>query len=168
MILFFAAHRSLRAVARALALVGFLSACIVAACAQPSKLPVVEGRFVTSSGATTPTYKLEVCANDGERAMGLMYRRALAQDAGMIFLFPEERHNSFWMKNTYIPLDMVFVGRDMKVVGVLHNVPPLNELPRSVGKLSMYVLEFAAGTMKLHGVEEGAELKLLSPLPTAQ
>ena len=168
MIFFFAAHRSVRAVARSIALVGFLSACIVSACAQPSKLPVVEGRFVTTSGATTPNFKLEVCANDGERAMGLMYRRALAKDAGMIFLFPEERHNSFWMKNTYIPLDMVFVGRDMKVVGVLHNVPPLNELPRSVGKLSMYVLEFAAGAMKLHGVEVGAELKLLTPLPTAQ
>jgi uncharacterized membrane protein (UPF0127 family) len=165
--LFVAARRSVRRVANSLVLVGFLSACIVSACAQSSKLPVVEGRFLTTSGAETPSFKLEVCANDGERSMGLMYRRALAKDAGMIFLFPEERHNSFWMKNTYIPLDMVFVGRDMKVVGVLHNVPPLNELPRSVGKPSMYVLEFAAGTMKVQGVEEGAELKISQPLPKA-
>jgi uncharacterized membrane protein (UPF0127 family) len=129
---------------------------------------VVEGRFMTTSGQETPLFKLEVCANDGERALGLMYRRALARDAGMIFLFPDERHNSFWMKNTYLPLDMVFVGRDMRVVGVLHDVPPLNELPRSVGKPSMYVLEFAAGTMNLNGVGEGATLKVEGTLPPAR
>jgi uncharacterized membrane protein (UPF0127 family) len=97
-----------------------------------------------------------------------MYRRSLPQDAGMIFVFPDERQNSFWMKNTYIPLDMVFVSRDMKVVGVLHDVPPLNELPRAVGKPSMYVLEFAAGTMHRYGVEQGATLAIDDPLPIAR
>ena len=97
-----------------------------------------------------------------------MYRRSLAKDAGMIFVFPEERENSFWMKNTYISLDMVFVGRDMKVVGVLHDVPPLNELPRSVSKPSMYVVEFAAGTMKRLGIGEGALLQLETSLPPAR
>jgi uncharacterized membrane protein (UPF0127 family) len=142
--------------------------CAVSACAQSSKLPTVEGRFVSGAGADTPPFRLEVCSNDGERAMGLMYRRSIAPDAGMIFVFPEERQNSFWMKNTYISLDMVFVSRDMKVVGILHNVPPLNELPRAVGKPSMYVLEFAAGTMKRYGVEEGALLRLMDPLPPAR
>lgn len=154
--------------ARFLALCGFFALCVVSACAQSSKLPVVEGRFLTTAGGETSTLRLEVCANDAERAMGLMYRRSLAQDAGMIFVFPDERENSFWMKNTYIPLDMVFVDRDMKVVGILHDVPPLNQLPRSVGKPSMYVLEFAAGTMKRHGVDEGATLTVLGPLPRAR
>jgi uncharacterized membrane protein (UPF0127 family) len=120
------------------------------------------------AGVETPPFRLEVCANDGERAMGLMYRRSLPQDAGMIFVFPQERENSFWMKNTYIPLDMVFVGKDMKVVGILHDVPPLNELPRTIGKPSMYVLEFASGTMKRYGVESGAVLHIASTLPPAR
>jgi uncharacterized membrane protein (UPF0127 family) len=97
-----------------------------------------------------------------------MYRRSLAEDAGMIFVFPEERNHSFWMKNTYIPLDMVFVDKDMKVVGLLSDVPPLNLAPRTVGKPSLYVLEFAAGTMKRYGVGEGATLKVGSPLPPAR
>jgi len=166
--LFVAARYSVRSGIRSLVVFGCIVGCIVSACAQSSKLPVVEGRFVTASGSETPTFRLEVCSNDAERAMGLMYRRSLAQDAGMIFVFPEERQNSFWMKNTYIPLDMVFVGQDMKVVGILHDVPPLNQLPRTVGIPSMYVLEFAAGTMKRHGVEEGALLRVLKPLPTAR
>jgi uncharacterized membrane protein (UPF0127 family) len=165
---FVGARLCARQFARFLVVCGFFGLCVVCACAQSSKLPVVEGRFVTTAGGDTPTFRLEVCANQAERSMGLMYRRSLAHDAGMIFVFPTERENSFWMKNTYIPLDMVFVGSDMKVVGILHDVPPLNQLPRSVGKPSMYVLEFAAGTMKRHGVGEGATLTVLSPLPTAQ
>jgi uncharacterized membrane protein (UPF0127 family) len=166
--LFVAARRCVRTATRSVAVLGCIVACVVSACAQSSKLPVVEARFVTASGSQTPTFRLEVCSSDGERAMGLMYRRSLAKDAGMIFVFPEERQNSFWMKNTYIPLDMVFVGQDMKVVGILHDVPPLNQLPRAVGKPSLYVLEFAAGSMRRYGVEEGAVLKVLSPLPAAQ
>jgi uncharacterized membrane protein (UPF0127 family) len=154
--------------ARFLAVMASLALGIISACAQPSKLPIVQGRFVTDSGAETPSFRLEVCSNDGERAMGLMYRRSLDEKAGMLFVFPEERHNSFWMRNTYIPLDMVFVGKDMKVVGVLHNVPPLNELPRSVDAPSMYVVEFASGTMKRYGVEAGAVFKMSAPLPRAQ
>lgn len=165
---FVASCRSLRAATRSLVVLGCIVGCVVSACAQSSKLPVVEGRFLTASGSESPTFRLEVCSNDGERALGLMYRRSLPQDAGMIFVFPEERQNSFWMKNTYVPLDMVFVAQDMKVVGILHDVPPLNQLPRTVGKPSMYVLEFPAGTMRRLGVEEGAALKLLNPLPRAQ
>jgi uncharacterized membrane protein (UPF0127 family) len=63
---------------------------------------------------------------------------------------------------------MVFVDRGMKVVGVLSDVPPLNLAPREVGKPSLYVLEFAAGTMKRHGVGEGATLRIAGSLPLAR
>lgn len=145
-----------------------LALTVLSACAQSPKLPTVEALFLATSGGESPKFRLEVCSNDGERAKGLMYRRSLAEDAGMIFVFPEERNHSFWMKNTYIPLDMVFVDRDMKVVGVLSDVPPLNLAPREVGKPSLYVLEFAAGTMKRHGVGEGATLKILGSVPMAR
>ena len=150
------------------ALVALVGACALSACAQTSKLPIIDGYFVSADGAKSQTFKFEVCANDAERSLGLMYRRALPDNAGMIFVFPEEREHTFWMKNTYIPLDMVFVDKAMKVVGILEDVPPLNEVPRTVGKLSMYVLEFSAGTMKKIGVAPGATLRMQSELPVGR
>lgn len=150
------------------ALGAFAVVFALSACAQGSKLPTVEAHFLKSDGAKTPTFSLEVCATDAERSLGLMYRRSLPENAGMIFVFSDERENTFWMKNTYIPLDMVFVDRGMKVVGILEDVPPLNEAPRTVGKLSMYVLEFSAGTMKKQGVTIGAKLELGGALPLAR
>lgn len=145
-----------------------LALTVLSACADSTTLPTVEAHFLSTSGGESPNFRLEVCSNDGERAKGLMYRRSLAEDAGMIFVFPEERNHSFWMKNTYISLDMVFVDKDMKVVGVLSDVPPLNLAPRAVGKPSLYVLEFPAGAMKRHGVGEGATLKIMGSLPPAR
>jgi uncharacterized membrane protein (UPF0127 family) len=150
------------------ALVTLVVVCALSACAQSSKLPIIEGYFVSADGAKSQTFKFEVCSNDAERSLGLMYRRSLPDNAGMIFVFPEEREHTFWMKNTYIPLDMVFVDKAMKVVGVLEDVPPLNEAPRTVGKLSMYVLEFSAGTMKKMGVAPGATLKMQSEIPAGK
>lgn len=138
------------------------------ACAEPAKLPTVTAFFISPDGSKSPRYTLEVCATEAQRALGLMYRRSLSEQSGMIFLFPEERENSFWMKNTYIPLDMVFLDREMKVVGILENVPPLNEAPRSVGKRSMYVAEFKAGVTRKDGVREGSKLAVHGNLPAAQ
>ena len=165
---FVAACHSLGRVGSSLVASLLLALTALSACAQSPKLPTVEAHFLAASGGESPKFRLEVCSNDGERAKGLMYRRSLAQDTGMIFVFPEERNHSFWMKNTYIPLDMVFVDKDMKVVGVLSDVPPLNLAPRAVGKPSLYVLEFAAGTMKRYGVGEGATLKIVGALPLAR
>ena len=138
------------------------------ACAEPSKLPTVAASFVGADGSKSPGYTLEVCSTEGQRALGLMYRRSIAERAGMIFVFPDERENSFWMKNTYIPLDMVFLDRAMKVVGILENVPPLNEAPRSVSRPSMYVVEFGAGVTRKHGITEGARLVVDGDLPAAR
>ena len=164
LLLSFSGCRRLLAIALSLGMV----AQALNACAQPSKLPTVSAHFVGANGEKSPTYKLEVCATDGERSLGLMYRRELPETEGMIFLFPDERENTFWMKNTYIPLDMVFVDKDKRIVGILENVPPLNEAPRTVGKLSMYVVEFAAGVTRKHQVSEGAKLVLDGSLPEAR
>jgi hypothetical protein len=98
---------------------------------------------------------------------GLMYRKEIDPHRGMIFVFPEEKVQTFWMKNTYIPLDMVFVTKEMKVVGILENVPPLNEEPRTVGKPSLYVLEFGAGVMRKNGVTPGSIVSIHGQLPGA-
>lgn len=112
--------------------------------------------FRLPAGHQTAPFKVEVARSDAERKMGLMYRRELEPDRGMLFVYPEESDHSIWMRNTYIPLDLVFIAADMKVLGVIENVPVLNEEPRSIGKPSKYILEVNAGAVRRHGIVEGA------------
>jgi hypothetical protein len=94
-----------------------------------------------------------------------MFRKSLEDLKGMIFIFPEEREHSFWMKNTYIPLDMLFIAKDLTVVGILENVPPLTETLRTVGKPSMYVVELAGGVTRKFGIKVGDRLRVEGSLP---
>jgi hypothetical protein len=128
---------------------------------QP-KLPV--GTVVLETPPRAPlTIKAEVAATDAQRQMGLMFRESMAEDEGMIFLFPTERHNAFWMHNTLIPLDMLFIDGDWKVVGIVENATPQTDDSRAVPKMSQYVLELNAGAAARHGLGEGTEVKFTPP-----
>lgn len=85
----------------------------------------------------------------------------------MLFLFPQSQRLTFWMKNTLIPLDMVFVGSDWTVIGVVENVPPQTEAPRYIDGNSQYVLEFNAGTAKRVGIVPGTVVRVSGDLPRA-
>lgn len=137
-------------------------------CSRVSADREVAASFVDgTTGKAGPRLSLEVCANDTERARGMMFRRSLAEDRGMIFTFPVEREHVFWMKNTYIPLDMVFLSKEFKVVGMLENVTPLTEDRRSVGRPSTYVVELAGGVARKLNLKEGDLLRLHGTLPPA-
>lgn len=138
------------------------------ACSRNAPADGVDLIFKKPSGEKTEIFRMEVVATNSDRMRGLMFRKSLAANAGMIFLFNEEREQSFWMKNTLIPLDMVFVSSAWKVVGVLENVPPLTEDPRTVGIPSQYVLEFSAGTIKRLGVSNGVAVEVTGQLPPIQ
>ncbi|HEV8322887.1 MAG TPA: DUF192 domain-containing protein, partial [Myxococcota bacterium] len=105
---------------------------------------------------------MEVADTPAKRAKGLMDRTVLAPDAGMIFVFEREAMQSFWMKDTYIALDMVFVSGARKVVGVLRDVPPLTESSRAVKTPSRYVIELNAGFCAREGIVEGADVELVA------
>jgi uncharacterized protein len=96
--------------------------------------------------------KVEVASTDAQRQMGLMFRESMGEDEGMLFLFPTERHNSFWMHNTLIPLDMFFVDSDWNVVGIVEQATPQTDDPRNVPRMSQYVLELNGGFAKRHGI----------------
>ena len=145
-----------------LLLLGFLA---VRYYQEQSLGPVVVARFVNQNGAVSSDFKLELASTAGERHQGLMFRKEMAPDRGMLFIFPKEQINSFYMKNTYIPLDMIFVDSNLVVVGVLENVPILNDMLRSVGKPSQYVIELNAGVSKRIGIESGAKVVFGSPIP---
>ena len=102
-------------------------------------------------------------ANDGElRAQGLMFRDHLAPDAGMLFFFPEEGEYGFWMKNTRIPLDMIWIDSDRRVTAVKFEVPPCKADPcpsYPPNASARYVLEVAGGVARQHGLKAGDVLR---------
>lgn len=89
---------------------------------------------------------LEVAAKSAEWQKGLMNRESLAALEGMIFLGTEERYRSFWMKNTYIPLDIIFLDKDFKIVHIAKNTTPLSEASISSLAPAQYIVELNAGS----------------------
>jgi uncharacterized membrane protein (UPF0127 family) len=115
---------------------------------------------VVDTGERQVTFHVELARTEPEREKGLMYRDHLAPDAGMLFLFERPSVQTFWMKNTLIPLDMVFIGSDLSVVGVVANAQPLTLTARSVGEPSQYVLEIGGGLSSRLGIRAGARVVL--------
>lgn len=106
--------------------------------------------------------RIEAAADDPTRAQGLMYRDRVPAGTGMLFLFPQSGDYPFWMKNTLVPLDMIWIDEQKRVVHVESNVPPCkadpcpNYPPHSQAK---YVLELGAGEAGKHRVANGSTLK---------
>jgi uncharacterized membrane protein (UPF0127 family) len=84
-----------------------------------------------------------------------MFREKLGTDEGMLFVFQESTDHSFWMKNTLLPLDMIFIDERREVAGVVERATPLSTEPRSVGRPSRFVLEVNGGFAAAHGVRVG-------------
>lgn len=115
---------------------------------------------VTIETAKGPiSFQVEIAATPEKREVGLMYRRDMAPDHGMLFIFPGERVNSFWMKNTPIPLDMIFISRERKIVGIVHETAPFSLDGRSVSAPSQYVLEINGGLSRRYGFKAGDTVK---------
>lgn len=108
---------------------------------------------------------VEVADTPALRAQGLMWRETLPQGTGMVFVFEKSKVQSFWMKNTLLPLDMIFVdgepGGPLEVVGLVTDTEPLSETPRSVGVPSRYVIEVPNGYSFAHGIATGTKVRLV-------
>jgi uncharacterized membrane protein (UPF0127 family) len=102
----------------------------------------------------------EIARTEHEVTRGLMYRTSMPADRGMLFRMPRREEQIFWMRNTCISLDMMFLDDDGTIVGILENVPTLNEEQRTVHKPSRYVLEVNGGFCKAHGIKAGMKAKL--------
>jgi uncharacterized protein len=101
------------------------------------------------------TFAVEVVDNDAERAKGLMYRRELPEGQGMLFDFHREQEVSFWMQNTYIPLDMVFIRGDGRILRIAENTEPLSTRLIPSGGPVRAVLEVIGGTTRKLGIAPG-------------
>ncbi len=120
----------------------------VAACAA-------EPRVVVHTAGGDVVVTVEVAATPERQSLGLMYRKELPEGAGMLFVFPEASEHTFWMKNTVLPLDMIFIGDDQRIVGIVRDAVPFTTSPRTVGVPSRYVLEVNAGFSDRHGLQRG-------------
>ena len=131
--------------------------------ADPEKPPALRAGKVTfadPSGAAALTLAVEIAENDHDRQRGLMYRPAMPADKGMIFWFEEKTNHSFWMHNTCIPLDMLYLDDDGLIVGIEENTPTMSDATFDVGCESRYVLEVNAGWTRAHGVTPGQKVKI--------
>ncbi|MBT3359962.1 MAG: DUF192 domain-containing protein [Rhodospirillales bacterium] len=107
----------------------------------------VHGRF---------NFAVEVAKTDAQRSQGLQYRTEMAGDAGMLFDFGRVQAVAMWMKNTFIPLDMVFISHDGHVVGIAENTTPESLEIIQSGKPVLGVLEVRAGTAARLGITKGS------------
>ena len=132
-----------------------MAACHGEAAAEKPASALVQGavRFETPRGPWI--VRVEIAADDASRVRGLMYRRSLEPDRGMIFVFPTTEEHSFWMHNTLLSLDMIFLDESRSVIGVVANAAPQTDTLRTVGKPSRYVVEVAGGEAAAHAVGLG-------------
>jgi uncharacterized membrane protein (UPF0127 family) len=103
--------------------------------------------------------RVEIADTPTKRALGLQYRRDLDDNQGMLFLFPSEEIQSFWMKNTPIALDMIFIGSNRKIVGIVQQAVPFSTTPLSVSTPSRFVLEIKGGLSRRKGIEVGDSVR---------
>ncbi len=148
--------------------------CIEGECAVP---PAITGEVTESTpratfnspdGEELASFYLELAVSRQEQRRGLMYREEMRDDWGMLFIYPSDRELSFWMRNTLIELDMIFIDGEGVVVGIVERAEPLTETPRSVDGLSRYVLEINGGLAGEVGIQAGSRMKLFDVDPTHQ
>lgn len=141
---------------RSAALAAVVAALCVSltACAQGPHVDIV-----APDGTVRADVAVEIAATPQERETGLMYRSHLGANDGMIFLFTHPQQLTFWMKNTEIPLDMIFAAANRQVVGTVDHAEPYSEQLLSVDGDSKYVLEVNGGFCKAHRIQAGDHLK---------
>lgn len=105
------------------------------------------------------SFNIEVVQKQADLEKGLMFRPSMPENSGMLFIFPDEQIRTFWMKNTLISLDMVFMDSNKKIVGIIYNATPQTLDLRSVDKPAQYVLEINAGQALMNNLKIGAQAK---------
>ncbi|MBD3261073.1 MAG: DUF192 domain-containing protein [Candidatus Altiarchaeales archaeon] len=130
---------------------------LVSACLSPSQT----SRVCFSDDC----FRLEVADDDAQRRRGLMYRDTLDMDSGMLFIFPRPAKYSFWMKNTQIPLDIIWLDENKSVVYIQQNTPPCDQTPclsYAPPEDALYVLEVNAGLTSEKNISPGDDAVFLS------
>ena|SRR5690242_11785861 len=136
---------------RSLAAIGFIVTLLLAVSSRAADNSVLE--IASKSGVHT--FTVEIADTEAAREKGLMYRRALPEGTGMLFDFHQEQEVAFWMQNTYIPLDMIFIRGDGRILRIAENTEPMSTRQIPSGGPVRAVLEVIAGTSRKLGIAPG-------------
>lgn len=115
--------------------------------------------FVRGDTSTIKTIDIEIADTPESRRRGLMYRRSLTMDQGMLFIFPEASSGGFWMKNTYIPLDIIFVSPDSQVVSIARRTRIMSEETIEPQAPKQYVVEVPAGFTRKYDIDTTTHIR---------
>lgn len=124
------------------------------AAGQAMLLPVDPIPLVAVTDKGEPAFSIEIAEKPAERSAGLMFRQAMADDHGMLFVFERTQEVIFWMKDTPMPLDLVFIGEDGRIAAIRRGEPESEAVIPS-GAPVRFVLELKAGTAQRRGIREG-------------
>ena len=117
-----------------------------------------ELQFINANDSVIFGIDMELAINDEEHARGLMFRKQMDENKGMLFIFPDEDWRSFWMRNTLIPLDIIYVNAKREVVSISKNAKILDETSLPSEAPAMYVIEINAGLCDKYGIEKGTKV----------
>lgn len=143
--------------ALSVALIGFVS------CSKPviDPMPISKNKEMIINASPMPIkFEVEIADTAPKRAYGLMHRKSLPPNHGMLFIFDRLDRQIFWMKNTLLSLDLIFFDENFQIVGVIENTTPMSSEMLDIGQNSRYVLEVVAGTVKKYGINLHSTAKL--------
>ncbi len=132
-----------------------LALAFMTAAQTPAAAQELEKLTIVGAGGARQSFEVEVMRNDTDRARGLMFRRMLPADRGMLFDFGREEEVSMWMQNTYIPLDMLFIKRDGTIGRIAADTEPLSTRTIPSGGPVLGVLEINGGEAAKRGIKAG-------------
>ena len=136
---------------------------LVGACSEAEKNPQRElSPLSFSDGEKRINFQVETSLSLREQALGLMFRKKLTSDRGMIFTFSKPKKTAFWMKNTYIPLDLIFVNAQNRISGIAENAQPLSEKLIYSPAQTIAVIELKAGTAQKNNLHRGMTVEHFS------
>src|SRR5262245_22461982 len=127
--------------------------------AAPAFAATKTERLVVETAAGERAFDVEVVREEKERNLGLMYRKKLAADAGMLFDYDPPQEVAFWMKNTYIPLDIIFIGADGRIITIAANTTPLSLDRIPSNGVARGVLEIKGGLAEKLGIKLGDRVR---------
>lgn len=114
--------------------------------------------FLKDNGDTVSTVRVAIAKTPNERDTGLMDVNHLAEDGGMLFIFPKQQKLSFWMANTPLPLDIIFINKSKKIIRIHHSAQPFSEKQLNSDGLAQYVVEVNGGYCVDHDITEGMKV----------
>lgn len=126
----------------------------------PAFIKQGELKFISQDGKKIISQiDIELAANDEKRTQGLMWRQKMEEHQGMLFVMEQQAMQSFWMLNTYIPLDIIFVNEQRQIVTVRRNTKPQSLDPVTSDQPALYVVEVNAGYCQKHGISVGDKIE---------